>query len=373
MVYQPPPPATTQVSILTTAALAAAATPPRSVTPESGSIYLPGDSSRLLLSQGLYKIVPDAEDEEEAARATDASTSLAGPTPVLSMDLNLGGDFLSSVLNYSNHQGPSNNNFNSLSQRPASIVSAEANGGAGGSGVQRQAVRHQPGYHDRDAGQKDRPKNQPRFLVDKEEYVAEEHGQNGVVATTTGAGTTNGEPVIVGSDIVFEPLPSVKAARARDSHNGGLDTTGSSSSSLLNNTNSDSQTSANGSLKLKGASSLTRAPTLGSFLPTMGTEEYLERTDDKEEYNVRLHGARESSMSPTPTTNVVHPARLGELSKEAEGGIVDISSPIIPNTIVPSSDMSTSIVTAETVIVPPRSSTPVSPPPLRLSTKPKFT
>ncbi|KAG0281812.1 hypothetical protein BGZ95_009749 [Linnemannia exigua] len=374
--YQPPPSLTTQASSLTTAALAAAATP-RPVTPESGSIYLPGDSSRLLLSQGLYKIVPDAEDEEEAARAADASTSLAGPTPVLSMDLNLGGDFLSSVLNYSKHPGPSNNTFNSLSPRSTSIVSAEANGGAGESEVQGQVVRHQPGYHDRHAGQKDRPKNQPRFLVDKEEYVAEGHGQNGVLATTTSASTTNGEPVIVGSDIVFEPLPSVKAARARNSLHGGLDSTGSSSSSLLNNNpNNDNQASANGGVKPKGVSSLARAPTLGAFLPTMGTEEYLERTDDKEEYSVRLHGARESSMSPTPTTNVIHPARLGELSKEAQGGIVDISSPIIPNTIVPSSDVdsiSTATVTAETVIVPPRSSTPVSPPPLRLSTKPRFT
>ncbi|KAF9908044.1 hypothetical protein EC991_010288 [Linnemannia zychae] len=356
--YQPPP--VTQATIATSAAAAA----PRPSTPESGSIYLPGDSSRLLLSQGLYKIVPDAEDEEEAARAAAVSSSQTGPAPIISMDLNLGGDFLSSVLNYPNRQGPNNRNsntFSSISQGTSSNPPTVANGVqvSGGPGAQGQTVRQQPGYHDRQAGHKDRPKNQPRFLVDKEEVITEERGQNGV-------NTSNGEPVIVGSDIVFEPLPSVKAARARDSLHGGLDSTGTSSSSLLNNNDT---AKPNGGEKLKGAQGLARAPTIGAFLPTMGTEEYLERTDDKEEYSARLHGARDSATSPTPSTNVVHPTTRGELSKEAQGGIVDISSPIIPNTITPPSS---DAVTMAAAVIPPRSSTPVSPPPLRLSTKPKF-
>lgn len=175
--------------------------------------------------------------------------------------------------------------------------------------------------------------------------------------------------MIVGSDIVFEPLPSVKAARERSSHNRGLDSTSSSSSSLLNSNTKQAPTKESGQLKPIG--SLSRAPVLGEVLPTMGTEEYLERTDDKEEYSVRLHGARESSTvgSPTPTTNVIHPARMGELSMEAQGGIVDIGTPITPNAILP---MSEGEGAAVVVISPPRSSTPATPPPLRLSTKPKF-
>ncbi|KAF9330487.1 hypothetical protein BGZ91_000115, partial [Linnemannia elongata] len=98
---------------------------------------------------------------------------------------------------------------------------------------------------------------------------------------------------------------------------------------------------------------------------------YLERTDDKEEYSARLHGDRESSTvaSPRPMTNVIHPPRVGELSKEAQGGIVDIGTPITPNAILPTTTVEEA---AASVISPPRSSTPATPPPLRLSTKPKF-
>lgn len=288
----------------------------------------------------------------------------------MSMDLNLGGDFLSSVLNYSNHQGPSNtNSLSSIPQSPSVVTAPVVNGAGAGSGAQGgQAVRQQPGYHDRQAGQKDRPKNQSRYLVDKEEYVdkqQQQHVQNGPSSTSQ----QSSEPVIVGSDIVFEPLPSVKAARERSNHNRGLDSTSSSSSSLLHNNPKQAPTKETGQLKSIGSPS--KAPTLGEVLPTMGTEEYLERTDDKEEYSVRLHGARESSTvaSPTPTTNVIHPTRMGELSMEAQGGIVDIGTPITPNAILPTSEVEGAAVV---VIPPPRSSTPATPPPLRLSTKPKF-
>ncbi|KAF8947216.1 hypothetical protein BGZ47_009939 [Haplosporangium gracile] len=377
--YQPPPPAT-QATIPTTVAAVATSAVPRSPTPESGSIFLPGDSSRLLLSQGLFKIVPDAEDEEEAKRAAEAavaaSSSQAGPNPALSMDLNLGGDFLSSVLNYSNRNEPSNTNtFSSIPQAPPAAAAPVANGGAG-SGAQGQPVRQQPGYHDRQAGQKDRPKNQPRYLVDKEEYVdkqqqQQQHVQNG---PSSNCQQNNGEPVIVGSDIVFEPLPSVKAARERSNLNDGPDSSSTSSSSLLNNNNkssSNSQVATKEIGQTRPTRNLSRAPTLGEILPTMGTEEYLERTDDKEEYSARLHGARESSTvaSPTPTKNVIHPTRVGELSKEAQGGIVDISTPITPNAILPTT---IAVEGAATGVIHPRSSTPVTPPPLCLSTKPKF-
>ncbi|KAG0280060.1 hypothetical protein BGZ97_009464, partial [Linnemannia gamsii] len=390
LAYQPPPPAD-QAAIPTTVAAIVPSTgaAPRSPTPESGSIFLPGDSSRLLLSQGLFKIVPDAEDEEEAKRAAQAaatSSSQAGPNPVLSMDLNLGGDFLSSVLNYSSHQGPSNTNtFSSIPQGPTSNVLPLVAAPAAESGAQGQAVRRQPGYHDRQAGEKDRPKNQPRYLVDKEEYVDEQQQQH-VQDGPSSNRQQNGEPVIVGSDIVFEPLPSVKAARERGGLNCGPDSTSSSSSSLLNNNNNNSSkgtkeasSKEQQSLSVKPTRGLSRAPTLGEVLPTMGTEEYLERTDDKEEYSARLHGARESSTSGSTlmamTTSVVHPARVGELSKEAEGGIVDIGTPITPNAIVPMAVTTavegTPISPAAAVIPPPRSSTP-GPPPLPLSTKPKF-
>ncbi|KAG0080769.1 hypothetical protein BGZ90_011352 [Linnemannia elongata] len=374
--YQPPPP-TTQATVPPTVAAVATSTAPRSPTPESGSIFLPGDSSRLLLSQGLFKIVPDAEDEEEAKRSAEAAatTSQAGPNSVLSMDLNLGGDFLSSVLSFSNHQGPSNtNSFSSIPQGSSAVAAPVVNGGGAGvgagsgSGAQGgQAVRQQPGYHDRQAGQKDRPKNQPRYLVDKEEYVDEQQQQH-VQNEPSSTSQLSSEPVIVGSDIVFEPLPSVKAARERS--NGGLDSTWSSSSSLLNNnTKQAAPTKENSQPKL--IRSLSKVPTLGEMLPTMGTEEYLERTDDKEEYSARLHGDRESSTvaSPRPMTNVIHPPRVGELSKEAQGGIVDIGTPITPNAILPTTTVEEA---AASVISPPRSSTPATPPPLRLSTKPKF-
>ncbi|KAF9918418.1 hypothetical protein FBU30_000215 [Linnemannia zychae] len=351
MIYQQPPTAikVTNQPPVTIASVPNATT--RTPTPESESIFLPGDSSRLLLSQGLYKIVPDAEEEEEEARraaaAVSATSAHAGSTSAAVMDLNLGGDFLSSVLNFSN-QGPTNT-FSSLSQGlatniPAPIAAPVVNGGG-------QPVRQQPGYHDRQAGQKDRPNNQPRYLVDKEEYLDGVQGQNGSV-TTAATSTVNTEPVIVGSDIVFEPLPSVKAARKKQNLTDDTNSRQSSSSSLLNNTNPSKEP-----MRAKPISSLVRAPTLGEMLPTMGTEEYLERTDDKEEYNAKLHGARELAGSPGPSTNIVHPTQVGELSKEAEGGIVDIGTPISPNAILPPSS--------------PRSSTP-TPPPLRLSTKPKF-
>ncbi|KAF9151351.1 hypothetical protein BG015_006805 [Linnemannia schmuckeri] len=377
--YLPPPPAT-QATIPTTVAAVPTSAAPRSPTPESGSIFLPGDSSRLLLSQGLFKIVPDAEDEEEAKRAAEAavaaSSSQIGPNPALSMDLNLGGDFLSSVLNHSNHNGPSNTNtFSSIPQGPSAAAAPAANGGAG-SGAQGQPVRQQPGYHDRQAGQKDRPKNQPRYLIDKEEYVGEQQQQQQHVQNESSSNRqqNNSEPVIVGSDIVFEPLPSVKAARERSNLNGGSDSTSTSSSSLLNNNknSSNNQAVTKESSQTRPTRNLSRAPTLGEVLPTMGTEEYLERTDDKEEYSARLHGARESSTvaSPTPTKNVIHPTRVGELSKEAEGGIVDIGTPITPNAILPTT---TAAEGAATGVIPPRSSTAATPPPpLRLSTKPKF-
>ncbi|KAF9550127.1 hypothetical protein EC957_001613 [Mortierella hygrophila] len=370
--YQPPPPAA-QVTVPTTVAAVATPASPRSPTPESGSIFLPGDSSRLLLSQGLFKIVPDAEDEEEAKRAAEAAatTSQGGPNPALPMDLNLGGDFLSSVLNFSNHQGPSNTSmFSSIPPGASAVAAPVVNGGAGvGSGAQGgHAVRQQPGYHDRQAGQKDRPQNRPRYLVDKEEYVTEQQQQHAQNEPSSNS-RQSGEPVIVGSDIVFEPLPSVKAARERSSQNSGLDSTSSSSSSLLNNNTKQAPTKGSDQPKL--IRGLSRAPTLGEILPTMGTEEYLERTDDKEEYSARLHGARESSTvaSPTSATNVIHPARVGELSKEAQGGIVDIGTPISPNAILPTATVGGA---ATGVISPPRSSTPATPPPLRLSTKPKF-
>ncbi|KAG0207625.1 hypothetical protein BGX33_006752 [Mortierella sp. NVP41] len=375
----PPPPSATQTTVPTTTAAA-----PRAVTPESGSIFLPGDSSRLLLSQGLFKIVPDAEDEEEAQRAAVASTSQLGPSPDLGVDLHLGGDFLSSVLNYSSYQGSNGNNntFKSFSQAEASNIPAATTNGTtvadpGANGVsqsQGQQARQQPGYHDRHAGEKDRPNNQPRYLVDKEEVIREHQGQqNGVTsttATTTTATTTqqqSAEPVIVGSDIVLEPLPSVKAARKRGELTGGPDSTQSSSSSLLNsNNNQDSATALpQENPQVRKTQVLDRAPTLGEVLPTMGTEEYLERTDDKEEYSARLHGSREPS-----TSTVVHPARLGELSKEAQGGIVDIGTPITPNAIL---SVATATMPSPTAVRP---STPVrgvsTPPPLPLSTKPKF-
>lgn len=327
--------------------------------------------------------MPDAEDEEEAKRAAQTaakSSSQAGPNLALAMDLNLGGDFLSSVLNYSSHQGPNNTNtFSSIPQGSTSTVLPAVATPAAGSGAQAPAVRQQPGYHDRQAGQKDRPKNRPRYLIDKEEYV-DKHQQQHVQNGPSSNHQQNGEPVIVGSDIVFEPLPSVKAARERGSLNGGPDSTSSSSSSLLNNNNSngtkEAYAKAQQGLVVKPTRGLSRVPTLGEVLPTMGTEEYLERTDDKEEYSARLHGARETltSASKSATTNVVHPTRVGELSQEAQGGIVDIGTPITPNAIVPTFATAvevTPISPTAAVIPPPRASAP-TPPPLRLSTKPKF-
>ncbi|KAF9384643.1 hypothetical protein CPB97_005487, partial [Podila verticillata] len=116
--------------------------------------------------------------------------------------------------------------------------------------------------------------------------------------------STPSRVVIVGSDIVFEPLPSVKAAAAAAAAAGvSVDSKAptpppepKSSGAALEAVSSPSSR----------PSTLTRMATIGRILPTMGTEEYLERTDDKEEYSFGLHGDRRD-MVGSPSSSAGAP------------------------------------------------------------------
>ncbi|KAG0205992.1 hypothetical protein BGX28_002494 [Mortierella sp. GBA30] len=416
--FPPPPPVVEGLSSNRTSSVAGPAT----ATPESGSIFLPGDSSRPLLGQGLFKIVPDAEDEEETKRLmkTAASGGTADSAPPL--DLNLGGDFLSSVIKYQNqdqrfealdasHRLSSSsdaamrNSFLSqgssvpsvVHQRPetaASVVAAAkaaSNNKATAAEGEFQEYRREAGYHDRLAGQKDRPKNQPRYLIDKEEVVNEKQelddGQpNDSHARQTQQGSVSNVEdsgvVIVGSDIVLEPLPSVKAAAAKKATEVAV-TSASLSAAVTDAETAEENTidnaSSAASISVTPASSLPsptensaqnilpeplspislkRGMTIGTALPTIGTEEYLERTDDKEEYSFGLHGDRRTlAGSSTGTTSLMHPPTVTTLADEAQGDIVHtMSQEASSSPLLSSIPMTPSAV----------------PPPLALSTKPKM-
>ncbi len=115
---------------------------------------------------------------------------------------------------------------------------------------------------------------------------------------------------IVGSDIVFEPLPSVKAATKaaqRASVADLVDTETNGENSAHSQTSATSIVSATPASSIVGVTenfgqqvvgeplspkSLQRGTTIGMAFSTIGTEEYLEPTDDKEEYGFGLHGNR---------------------------------------------------------------------------------
>ncbi|KAF9584829.1 hypothetical protein BGW38_005006, partial [Lunasporangiospora selenospora] len=416
----PPPPPTHQNAHFTASAVpppvyasnpivstAASDTHQRPSTPESVPIFLPGDSSRLLLSQGLYKVVPDAEDVEEARRGVEAETVAkaigetkatgdnstrtesgkanlgtatsdrdhAGASTAMrtsksqpALDLNLGGDFLSSVINFesqeerfqalnaakdrSESRDGSGRPLESATPAPSSLGSRteENRQGEGLTAKEFQEYKREPGYHDRLAGQKSRVVNslylpqdqhqQHQYSFDSEKQEFEELEE---YEAEDGHDSSNRqEIVIVGSDIVFEPLPSVKAAakakaeaeaaesaeaveKAKSGGNPGAESeplmsvfsvaaATASSSSYQNETtppttgslasidgNSRIGTPSHGSRSELGSmrrppAMLERKPTMaiGEGLPTIGTEEYLERTDDKEEYSFGLHGDMQS-------------------------------------------------------------------------------
>ncbi|KAG0042724.1 hypothetical protein BGZ83_000135 [Gryganskiella cystojenkinii] len=355
----PPPPA----------AAVAPVTPARSPRPESVPIFLPGDASRPLLGQGLFKVVPDAEDEEEEARAGAALAAAAAAAatpdnrPLSSssrpssgylqanppLDLNLGGDFLSSVLNYEN-QDQRFQSLRAMSERPMTPTVPEEDLQGSMTREEFEEYKRTPGYHDRLAGQKDRPRNQPRFLIDKEE-IADEQQKWG--HSRSGSNMRDeSEIVIVGSDVVLEPLPSAKASSSNNRprvitsvQNRGQD---EDEESLKSNPYHPSQHQQGYPLASPTSSSaaqsptseprrttLARQPTLGDFLPTMGTEEYLERTDDKEEYSFGLHGDASSSAdggtsasaSRAATPLIHHPATRIAPAKGAAALQADAFSP----------------------------------------------
>ncbi|KAF9985698.1 hypothetical protein BGZ75_002666 [Mortierella antarctica] len=413
---QPPPSLDTSVPISVDS--------PTRATPDAGSIFLPGDATRPLLGQGLFKIVPDAEDEEEAKRALKAG-AVNDSSVVPPLDLHLGGDFLSSVIQYQNQEKrfqaleagggtsmvhiPSSNDTaateSSTAPPPlppkietaADVVAARLAGNSQAPATEPpasgefQEYRREGGYHDRLAGQKDRPKNQPRYLLDKEEVMDEkqevgEIQEDGSRVPSSQEGQHPSDVVIVGSDIVFEPLPSVKAAAKaaqRASMTGIVDaeTSGevsthhqssSSATSIVSATPASSVVGLveNSGQPIPGEPVSPRTPqrgtTIGMALPTIGTEEYLERTDDKEEYSFGLHGDRRTlAGSSGDSTVVMHPPTVTALANEAQGDIVYSKAQEVPTTPL------TSAAPAESSS--PSSSSSLVPPPIARSTKPKLT
>ncbi|GJJ70471.1 hypothetical protein EMPS_02820 [Entomortierella parvispora] len=374
----------------------------RSATPESTSVFLPGDASRPLLGQGLFKIVPDSEDDEEAARVRAAVAAAAAaaatddqrpesrasaPPP---LDLNLGGDFLSSVLNYENQD----QRFQSLrtmseraqDQQPLRPVTPLVEDMANTmTSEEFEEYKRTPGYHDRLAGQKDRPKNQPRYLVDKEEVMNGQRANQHI--------RDESEIVIVGSDVVLEPLPSAKAAAAAASESGSARATPSPyhpsqqrQSYPLGTTDSGAPQSPSKEHQAP-RTTLTRQATIGEFLPTIGTEEYLERTDDKEEYSFKLHGDASSSVdggtSRMASPLIHHPAtRIAPAAGAAQLQADGFSPPVSPASSAaavayrPMADLSRpSIIESPSSSPQPPPSPTINnlpPPSIVRSTKPKF-
>jgi len=371
----------------------------RASTPESTSLFLPGDASRPLLGQGLFKIVPDSEDDDEASRvraavaaaATAAATDDQRPesrASVPPLDLNLGGDFLSSVLNYEN-QDQRFQSLRAMSERAQDqqqlrpVTPSVEDIANTMTSEEFEEYKRTPGYHDRLAGQKDRPKNQPRYLVDKEEVVGGQRANQHI--------RDESEIVIVGSDVVLEPLPSAKAAAAAASESGSARATPSPyhpsqqrQSYPVGMTDSGVQSPLKEQKTPR--TSLTRQATIGDFLPTIGTEEYLERTDDKEEYSFGIHGDASSSVdggaSGVTTPLIHHPATriapaVGAALLQADG----FSPPVSPASSAaavayrPMADLSRpSIIdsSSSSSQPPPSSSIGNAPPSLARSTKPKF-
>lgn len=261
--------------------------------------------------------MPDAEDEEEARRSasragnnSDASSS-GGVRVPLDMNMNLGGDLLSSVITYENQD----DRFRALEAK---------RGGSQG----REILTSRRGEKEE---------------LD-ESYQYEQPAPY----------NASQDVVIVGSDIVLEPLPSAKAAKATISGSGEDQSQGE-------------RRDANQPSSSSGKTKLSRHATLGSVLPTIGTEEYLERTDDKEEYSFGLHGDRhslaESSSAPSSRSAIMHPPTRTELGQAAQGDILEAGA----------QDTATSPYTVD-LLSSSSSSTaaPASAPPLVRSTKPKM-
>ena len=285
---------------------------------------MPGDASRPLLGQGLFKIVPDAEDEEEARRAAAARSSNGSTSDgrvQLDMDMSLGGDLLSSVITYENQD----DRFRALEVTQPGQPALSKRRSAGHKQELDESYQHEL----------PEPRNASQEIV------------------------------IVGSDIVLEPLPSVKAAAAAAAKGAGNSSHDSAAGSSSSN--------ETGTYKSK----LSRHATIGTVLPTMGTEEYLERTDDKEEYSAGLHGSSfaGSSAAPSVKSVVVHPPTRTELGKAAQGDILGMTtletqSPPETSTVVPDALSTSSTVYSSSASSSATSST--VPPPLARSTKPKL-
>ncbi|KAG0021447.1 hypothetical protein BGZ80_002364 [Entomortierella chlamydospora] len=318
----PPPPSSVAVSQA------------RSISPDPTTVFLPGDASRPLLGQGLFKIVPDAEDEEESKRAAAAAEQPS--SSIAPLELNLDGDLISSVITYENQDQRFQALETSRTNTPTHNASA--------SGMGRQ------GFDDKQE-------------LDEEDDDLGSSQQD-----------TPHDIVIVGSDIVLEPLPSEKArAKAKaiaDAANASQDaaTENDRKHEPLPSTSSPASRNQAGPV----GRGLQRVATIGSVLPTMGTEEYLERTDDKEEYSFGLHGDRRAlAGSSDSMPKVVHPPTMTSLGRGAQGDIVSSA---------PTSSSTTTTATARSHSVPspvvehpnhtPDATSAVVPPPLARSTKP---
>ncbi|KAI8350941.1 hypothetical protein B0O80DRAFT_456576 [Mortierella sp. GBAus27b] len=328
----------------------------RATTPND--IFLPGDSSRPLLGQGLFKIVPDAEDEEEAKRATRSAAGAGVSAPSsggatssgvpLDMNMKLGGDLLSSVITYENQD----DRFRALERERENQTQGLTtyNGSMGGD---KEELDESYQYH------QPAPRNASQEIV------------------------------IVGSDIVLEPLPSARAAAAKAAATSSqeLETTVTMSTEELESGTTLAQSldgphhvhkSSVSSFNGTGAErpSLSRHATIGVVLPTMGTEENLERIDDKEEYSIGIHGDQRSqagsSSAPSSRSAIVHPPTRTQLGRAAQGDILAAAVNI------PSPPLGNFAVTEETLAILPTEDSPTAsvpaavPPPLARSTKPKL-
>lgn len=242
--------------------------------------------------------MPDAEDVEEEKRAAAARQGGIDSTALQSVELHLGGDFLSSVINYENqeqrfealeHQANGANSRGNSGPSSAEITVPIVDGPAG----EIQEYTRTSVYHDRSAGKQNQRAQHVQGEGDKQELEDDE------------TSSTPSPVVIVGSDIVFEPLPSMKAAAAAAAAAADVSVNSKAPTPPPEPKSSGTASEAVSSPSSR-PSTLTRMATIGRILPTMGTEEYLERTDDKEEYSFGLHGDRRD-MVGSPSSSAAAP------------------------------------------------------------------
>ncbi|KAG0242726.1 hypothetical protein BGW41_003622 [Actinomortierella wolfii] len=358
IVQQPAPPVSVVLATSTAAAgsMASSPTSPSSMTStmrhqqqqrpkakkeEKPPIYLPADSSRPLLSQGLFKIVPDDDDEAELAAVAAAQARASGEGETI--------------------QGGNHNNGNDGQKDGDELVSVPIPGALElVSSVRGRVEQHQMQQQSMNDGAKPRepvivgsdivlqplPSELKRMNSQRAQSPSLTSTGTTITSTTTATSSANTQEAGAGAGAVTVP-PAISLTVGGDRTSSSAHTpslasavlaaanaaAASFSSPSSNGGYHDSRTSPSYSTATSPLfSQPSRTNTLGEALPTMGTEEYLERTDDKEEYNSSVHGEKVSDGSMLLRDRPFSPVSIGSSNNGSQSGYVasPVSVPVSP-------------------------------------------